>query len=94
MAKLTFITYFSYTMVFVHLRVIQTVVLFYVFISIMLIHIHKSRLPDEDSLFVTIIQSFLSLTIIPFQYSILNRVSGEESLSDLYTHPLLLSLKY
>lgn len=35
----------------------------------------------------------MSLTIIPFQYNILNPVSGEESISDLYTHPFLLSLR-
>lgn len=84
-AKLNFITCFSYTVVSVYLRVIQAVVLFYVFISIMLIHIHKSRLLDEGSPFVTITHSFLSLPIIPFQYTILNRVS-EKNLSLLYTH--------
>lgn len=77
MATLNFVTYFSYPVVSVYLRVIQAVVLFHVFISIMLIHIHKSRLLDEGSLFVTVIHSFLSLTIIPFQYSTLNFVSGE-----------------
>ena len=90
MAKWNFITFCSYPAVSVYLGVIQAVVLFYVFISIMLIHIHRSRLMAEGSPFVTITHCFLSLTIIPFQYRILNHVSEE----DLYTHPFLLSLKY
>jgi hypothetical protein len=76
--KLNFITYFSCTTDFMWFRVIQVVALCHVFIRIMLIHIHNSRLLDEGFLSIMVIHSFLSLTIIPFQYSILNQVSGED----------------
>lgn len=91
-AKLNF-SNFSYTVFSVYLRVVQAVVLSYVFTSIMLIHSHKCRLLDEGFPFLTITH-FLVSNCNTFQYSVFSHVSGEESRSDLYTHPFLLSLKY
>lgn len=83
-AKLNFSS-FSYTVFSVYLRVVQAVVLFYVFISIMLIHSHKCRLLDEASAFLTITHSFLRLTAILFN-TVYSVVSRERTLTLIYTH--------
>lgn len=83
-AKLNF-SRFSYTVFSVYLRVVQAVVLFYVFISITLIHSHKCRLLDEGSPFLTITHSFLRLTAI-LSNTVYSVVSRERNLTLIYTH--------